>query len=89
MDSRDSRKQCLKLWPLDFQENVRDRYTPQAVLWAPEFVGIVGSCLLVRGLEEVHRQPKRQWVFQKWRCSIMDRDGARRLLGPDRRFGVV
>ncbi|MBC5764145.1 hypothetical protein [Ramlibacter albus] len=87
MQANDTRKQCLRLWPLDYQENVMDRYTPLAVLWLPELVAIVGDQLLVRGFEEAGHRPQRNWVFQKWRCQIMDRAAANRVLEPDRRFG--
>lgn len=86
---RDERagRHCLKLWPLDWLESAEQRWQPSGVLWLPEFVGI-GSCfVLLRGLEEVQRRDGRVWVFQKWRCEIMERERAINFIRPDLRFG--
>jgi hypothetical protein len=82
-------RRALNLWPLDWLENVSNRWDPLAVLWLPEFVGVGTSFIILRGLEEVERRPRRHWVFQKWRCEILDAHRAQERLRPDRRFGEV
>lgn len=88
---RDERvgRHCLKLWPLDWLESAPPQWEPVSVLWLPEFVAFGHSFLLLRGLEEVRHRLGRTWVFQKWRCEIMERERAMSFIQPDRRYGEV
>lgn len=77
----------VQLWPLEWLENIDNQLEPLATLWQPEFVGILHSEFIVRGVEGTGQAPRRRWLMQKWRCRPLTPQAARDYLRPTGDWG--